>query len=180
MTVPSLSKQNKTSISILDQAEKQDLSGGKAKTPNLRTATSDAVAYSGGTIFKHGTFPMTVIPFSAFISKALLYPPSFLSILIIGEPTLGSDETTLHSASMSKRAYRFASSYSSLTRKRPLLYLNTPSGEQAFPEKVNNDRHDVQHRPQRTLTIDGQRPLQSGLGDRPSRRDASTGDHGAD
>jgi hypothetical protein len=72
------------------------------------------------------------------IISALLYPPSFFSIRVMGEPaTRGSAETIRQSLRMSKGEYRFASSYPSLTRKRPLLYLNNSSSVAGLPESVS-------------------------------------------
>lgn len=101
--------------------------------PNLRTATSDAVPYCLGTIFRHGTLAITVRPFSAVINSALLYPPSFFSTRRIGDATEGTEETILHNSSRSNGENRFASSYSSLTMNRPVLYRKRCSGETCLP-----------------------------------------------
>lgn len=71
-----------------------------ASIPNVRTATSDAVEYCLGTIFRQGTLAITVRLFSAVINRALLYPPSFFSTRRMGEATDGWEET------MTQRACR--------------------------------------------------------------------------
>lgn len=87
-----------------------------------KTAASDAVLYLGGITLGHGNFAITSFPFSAVISKALLNPPSILSILEMGEETCGKSETSAQRASRSNLAYRFDISCFSLTKNRPLVY----------------------------------------------------------
>lgn len=113
--------------------------------PKSKTATSDAVPYHRGTIFRHGIFARTLVPLSAVIIIALLYPPSFFSIRVMGEPaTRGSAETVRQSSRMSKDEYRFASSYPSLTRKRPLLYPNRSFWVAGLPDIVSCQLSGVQ------------------------------------
>lgn len=88
---------------VLDHYERQLklMDDVECKTiPYFKTTTSDSVVYTAGPELRHGIFAIISIPFSFFISRALLKPPSIFSTALMG------DASTPAAAATSQRASR--------------------------------------------------------------------------
>lgn len=93
-------------IRVLDHYERQrklmdDVECKTSRIPYFKTATSDSVVYTAGPELRHGIFAIISIPFSFFISRALLKPPSIFSIALMGDASPPAAAATSQRASRS-------------------------------------------------------------------------------